>query len=94
MIDRNRANPYDFEFQYDPEAQRQPDKKKTSTSIATVTPLHIAAYHGRLDSVQKLVETNMFSPMEKDQIGNTALHYAVVGHHMNVLKYFIEKSRL
>ena len=57
-----------------------------------ITQLHIATYLGKLEDIQRMVETKMYNPLQEDQFGNTPLHYAVECHHLNVVKYLIENQ--
>ena len=54
---------------------------------ATVSLLHLAAYHGWLDIVMNLKLKVLYEC--KDSIGQTPLHYAAVGGSLPVIQYLI-----
>ena len=68
-------------------------RKMRSTNImprsvpATVSLLHLAAYHGWLDIVMNLKLKVLYEC--KDSIGQTPLHYAAVGGSLPVIQYLI-----
>jgi ankyrin repeat protein len=51
---------------------------------------HIASEKGDLQEVMRLIEEEHLSPLQKDKRGLTAVHYAAIGGHLNMLRYFIE----
>ena len=55
------------------------------------TPLHLAAYEGRLDIVLYLISERGCDPMCRGQYGRTPLHSACQGDRLDVVKYLIEK---
>ena len=52
--------------------------------------LHIASQKGDLQEVMWLVEEEHLSPLQKNEHGKPALHYAAWSGHLNVLRYFVE----
>ena len=55
--------------------------------------LHQASFRGDLKEVKRLVDEDR-NPLRKDKYRRTALHRAVTGGRMEVLKYFIEERGL
>jgi ankyrin repeat protein len=54
------------------------------------TPLHIAAWHGKLDVVKYLVDNCNGNVEAGDKYGRTPLHFACWNGTINVVKYLIE----
>lgn len=49
--------------------------------------LHIKASEGDLTGVTEM-KNNGSNPMDKDECGNVALHYAARNGHLNIIEYF------
>ena len=60
---------------------------------ATVSLLHLAAYHGWLDIVMNHKLKVLYECKFKDSIGQTPLHYAAVGGSLPVVQYLITVVR-
>ena len=91
IIERHGTNPYEFQTDLArPMAAKQASASKDSKGNETITPLHIAAYLGKLHDVQKLVESKTYSPLQEDPFGNTPLHYAVNCHNLDIVTYLVE----
>ena len=91
IIERHGTNPYEFQTDLArPMAAKQASASKDSKGNETITPLHIAAYLGKLYDVQKLVESKTYSPLQEDPFGNTSLHYAVECHNLDIVTYLVE----
>ena len=55
--------------------------------------LQLSSRNGWLWITKKLIEVYHFDPIKGDNIGNTSLHYAAAGNHLEVMKYLICKNR-
>ena len=63
------------------------------TSQSKINELHRASRRGDLEEVKRLVEEKKLNPLEKGgKYGLNALHFAAVGGHLGVMKYFIERG--
>ena len=56
------------------------------------TPLHGAAFYGRLDVVEYLTTSQHCDPACKGQYGRTPLHVACSGGHIEIVEYLINKQ--
>lgn len=56
-----------------------------------LSPLHLAAYHGHLDTVKTLIGLQANINLT-DSWGQTALHWALLGNHQNVIDYLLEQG--
>ncbi|XP_074648330.1 uncharacterized protein LOC141903872 isoform X2 [Tubulanus polymorphus] len=53
--------------------------------INGMTPLHVLCSHGHLEAVKYILKNQRCDPMNQDEFGNTAMHYACKnGNSMNV----------
>lgn len=52
--------------------------------------LYAAAEKGDLEKVKTLVEVEHCNPLDQDEQGYNALHWAAVGGSVNILKYFVK----
>ena len=77
---------------------------KYTTSISSINPwykgelkadlLHLSSRNGWLDITRKLYEQYHFDPRERDNEGNTCLHYAAAGNQLEVMKYLSTRPQL
>ena len=58
-----------------------------------LTPLLCACSSGAIDCVQFLIQEQYSDPVETDQEGNTALHYACIAGKVNVAEYLITTGK-
>ena len=57
------------------------------------TPLHLAAFFGRLDAARLLVEAGAdVHAVSRNSLGNTPLHAATSGRHSDVALYLLERG--
>ena len=56
-------------------------------NLLEATLLHLSARNGWLDIIQDLITSYQFEPQERDNNGNTCLHYAAVVNHVDIVKY-------
>ena len=62
------------------------------TSQLHENELHLSSRLGDLEEVKRLVEEKQLNPLEKvGKYGRNALHYAAVGGHLCVMKYYTEE---
>ena len=63
------------------------------TSHSNENELHLASHRGDLEEVKRLVEEKKLNPLEKGgEYGLNALHFAAVGGHLGVMKYYVERG--
>ena len=59
-----------------------------------LNPLHIAAYYGLTQVVEKLTKNklgnNVYSPMVEALLGETPIHFAALNGHLNVVKILVD----
>ena len=58
-----------------------------------VSPLHLAADNGHLDTLKALVKSKLCRVSIGDQDGNTPLHHACAHGHLQVVSYLCDKAR-
>ena len=58
------------------------------------TLLHLAAYGGKLDIVQYLIQKRNYDPMIRNKDENTPLHSACVNGELKVVKYLLEECEV
>ena len=58
------------------------------------TLLHLAAYGGKLDIVQHLIQRRKYNPMIRDKDEKTPLHSACVNGELKVVKYLLEECEV
>ena len=51
--------------------------------------LHMASWNGWLDIIKDLITKYNCDPQEGDSNGNSCLHYAAMGNHIDVMKYLL-----
>lgn len=81
----------------DPEANRLLIGKETCYILDTVlglSALHIAAYAGHTKILEELIECEPATCDLVNHKGQTALHAAVVGEKINVIKYVLKTPKL
>ena len=54
--------------------------------------LHLSSKNGWLDVMKSLVNDYNFDLKARDDKGNTCLHYAVAGNHLNIVKYLVKHN--
>ena len=54
--------------------------------------LHLSSRNGWLDITRKLIEKYQLNLKERDDIGNTSLHYAAAGNQLEIVKYLISRE--
>jgi ankyrin repeat protein len=56
--------------------------------------LHLAAYGGKLDIVQYLIENRGHNPMRRDRDKKTVLHSACANGQLKVIKYLVDECKV
>lgn len=56
------------------------------------TPMSLAAEHGRVQTVKKLMSMGA-AANDEDDTGNSAIHYAAASGHLEVVNLFVEKVK-
>ena len=62
----------------------------SAKQLSSNSELHVKAKQGDLPGIIELMEKGQ-NPMDRDEHGNTPLHYAARRGHLHVLKYFIDE---
>lgn len=64
----------------------------TAANDKGLSPLRLAARHGRMDTVTHLIETGEMNADEADEYGWTPLKEAAEQGHINIVKYLVSKG--
>ena len=59
------------------------------TPLVEANLLHLSSRNGWLNITQDLIIKYHFDPQERDDNGNTCLHYAAVGNHVDIAEYLV-----
>jgi ankyrin repeat protein len=54
------------------------------------TPIHVAAREGHLSVIKALFDGGCCDTAARDSLGQTALHIAVISHHLDICQFFAE----
>ncbi|KAK0544456.1 palmitoyltransferase akr1 [Tilletia horrida] len=54
--------------------------------------IHAAAQYGDLDTIRRLLDSQLASPAERDQDGITPLHWAAINNHVGICAFLLDRG--